>query len=369
MRADREAGFTLIEVVVVVAIVAVIAAATGTFFLGGATPAIATAGRDVTAAVDETRRAAIAYDAASLVFLPARSGSGYSARVYRGVPGEALFAAQNGPAYESTVRIAETTAPLGTPGFAFSIDRRGDVTGYANYVPGATTFTNLPCPAAGRFMLRLNDEREIRTVAIPCVLALSDAAPAVLRTPVPAWTPGPAQSLVCPDPSGCALAPLPPANPAGCPAGTAPDAALPGMCDGIAAVPTPSAAAPAATPTPCPNGFSGAAPACSGQMIERFLATADIGQSHTSTLFANGSLCDDGGCSLIGGPIDWNWGCPFAARAGASGVTVPHLLEEAFLDSTLSTIAQAFHDAAQNSGNGLVAFDDSYCTGFTAPNP
>src|SRR5471030_2615615 len=102
-----ENGFTLIEVLVVTAIVAIAAGTLGTFFLAGASPAVASAGRDVTAAFDEARRAAIAFDAATVVFVPARSGSGYSARIYRRFPGDPQFQPRNGPTYDSTVTISE----------------------------------------------------------------------------------------------------------------------------------------------------------------------------------------------------------------------------------------------------------------------
>src|SRR5580698_826947 len=93
-----EDGFTLIEMLVVTAMVAIVAGALGTFFLAGASPAVASAGRDVSAAFDEARRTAIAFDAATVVFAPAKSGTGYSARIYARMPGDPGFTARNGPA-------------------------------------------------------------------------------------------------------------------------------------------------------------------------------------------------------------------------------------------------------------------------------
>ncbi len=257
MRRACEAGFTLIEVLVVAAIVAIAAGTLGTFFLAGASPAVASAGRDVTAAFDEGRRAAIAFDAATVVFVPARSGSGYSARVYQRYPGDPQFRARNGPAYDSTVTISETAAPLGAPGFAFAIDAHGTVTGFANFAPDATNFTSRPCPASGAFMLQLVYERDMRTIAVPCRLPLGAGAPAVYETPAAAWIPTPAPGATCPSPGECALALVaPPPGGATCPPGYTADTTTPGLCDAAAA---PSPAPPSAT---CPPGYTGTPPLC-----------------------------------------------------------------------------------------------------------
>ena len=257
MRRGSEAGFTLIEVLVVAAVVAIMAATMGTFFLAGASPAVASAGRDVTAAFDEARRAALAFDAATVVFVPARSGSGYSARVYQRYPGDPQFQARNGPAYDSTVTISETAAPLGAPGFAFAIDAHGAVTGFANFAPDATSFTIRPCPASGAFALLLAYERDTRTIAVPCRLPASAGAPAAYETPAAAWVPTPAPGATCPSPTGCALGLVtPPPGGAACPPGYSADATSPGLCDAAAA---PSPAPPSAT---CPPGYTGTPPLC-----------------------------------------------------------------------------------------------------------
>jgi prepilin-type N-terminal cleavage/methylation domain-containing protein len=84
MRLRRcEGGFTLIEMIVVTAIVVIVAGTLGTFFLAGASPAVASAGRDVTAAFDEARRTAIAFDAATVVFAPAQHASMRARRAIR----------------------------------------------------------------------------------------------------------------------------------------------------------------------------------------------------------------------------------------------------------------------------------------------
>jgi len=80
----------------------------------------------------------------------ALTGSGYRARVYARLPGDPAFRPANGPAFESTVTIGEVESPLGAPGFAFAIDSRGAITGFADFVAGASAFTARPCPASGR---------------------------------------------------------------------------------------------------------------------------------------------------------------------------------------------------------------------------
>jgi prepilin-type N-terminal cleavage/methylation domain-containing protein len=261
MRARRsEAGFTLIELLAVTAIVAALALAAGTFFLAGATPAVAAAARDVNAAFAEACRTALAFDAATVVFVP-RPGGGYRARVYARFPGDAGFAPRGGPAYESTVTIGETAAPLGAPGFAFAIDGRGTVTGYANFRAGDTSFAGRGCPAGGAFVLRLAYVTQVQTVNVPCALATSAAPPLALESPPSFAVPVASPAATCP--GTCALAPLAPAPPAPCPPGETPDLAVPDVCDPAAA--TPPAVAAGATSTPAATGATpGGDPAPAG---------------------------------------------------------------------------------------------------------
>jgi prepilin-type N-terminal cleavage/methylation domain-containing protein len=401
MRLRRcEAGFTLVEMIVVTAIIVIVAGALGTFFLAGATPAVAAAGRDVTAAFDEARRTAIAFDAATVVFAPARSGSGYSARIYARAPGDPGFAPRNGPTYDSTVTISETASPLGAPGFAFAVDAHGSVTGYANFVDGQQAFTMRACPASGAFALHLTYERDARNVTIPCQLGLSSATPVGFATPAPAYSASPFPIQTCPATVSCSLAlvvpaatPATPAAGSSSPSVPAPDpsAVLPvspptpappatpaaGPSSPSVPAPDPSAVLPVSPPTPapeptaCPAGFSGSAPACSGLIIEQYSATADFYSPHTSTLFADGSICDDNGCSIFG-PIVWSWACPFAAQSGSQGrdgSNFPYQPDNGFDVSVESMIGIAEHNAAEGNGDGNVLTGDSYCVGFPAPNP
>jgi prepilin-type N-terminal cleavage/methylation domain-containing protein len=249
-----EAGYTLIEMIVVTAIVVIVVGTIGTLFLAGASPAVASAGRDVGAAFDEARRTAIAFDAATVVFAPAPSGSGYRARIYARMPGEPAFAVRNGPSYDSTVTITETAAPLGTPGFAFAIDSHGTITAFANFVAGQTNGTSHPCPASGAFVLRLMYASDVRTVMIPCRLPVSSSTPVAFETPPQAASALPLPGATCPGTETCTLALItPPAT--SCPPGYTADATTPGVCD-IVAAPTPAA------PSTCPPGLFGQPPDC-----------------------------------------------------------------------------------------------------------
>jgi hypothetical protein len=209
--------------------------------------------------------------------------------------------------------------------------------------------------------------REARDVAVPCAQPVSAAADVRFATPAPpAALPAPPDRS-CPPSSICVLPGLIPGHPAQCPPGTAFDAAQPGVCDAVQATP-----APVPTPTPCPPAFSGHAPACSGQIIEQYSAQAEQGGQHASTLFADGSICDDGGCTIIGGAIDWTWGCAFAARLGTNGLDGANPAFQRYspyVQSVQSMIAFAEHDAAQGSGTGSIATADTYCTGVAGLGP
>ena len=252
-RSRRDAGFTLIELLVVVGMVVVVIATLGVFFLAGPSPAVASASRDIGAAFAEARETAVAFSEATVVFTSA--GSGYSARVYREMPGDGQFHAVDGPSYDSTVAIEETAAPLGAPGFAFRVDSRGSVTGYAHFAPADTTFSLRSCPPTGAFVLSLAYGKQQRTVAIPCTITLSAVTAGLVVTPAPAATPAPDAPGTCPPTESCGT-PLP-AFVATCPPGYTPDA-VPNVCDSPTPVPT---ATPTAIST-CPPGSTGTYPNC-----------------------------------------------------------------------------------------------------------
>jgi len=335
-----EAGFTLIEMIVVTAIVVIVAGTLGTFFLAGASPAVAAAERDVDAAFDEARRTAIAGDAATVVFTPAQSGSGFSARVYQRMPGDPQFRARNGPAYASSVTIGETASPLGAPAFAFAVDSSGAVTGFANFVNGAAAYAARACPASGAFTLLLAYERDTRTVAIPCVLAPSASGTPAFQTPAPAFTVTPAPAAICPSGATCNLTAVATGPGATCPSGYTLDATVPGLCERVVA-PPPAPTSTPGPPSPPPTTAATGTPVPSSTpagMIEEFSAAADRFSAHTATLWANGSICDDDGCSLFGA-ISSDWACPAGARSGSNGSNAPYQPDDAYYGSVASMTA------------------------------
>lgn len=206
-RKCSEAGATLIELIVVVGIIAAFAGTLGTLFLAGPSVAVAAAVTGITAAFDEGRRTAGAFDAATVVFAPPPSGTGFSVRIYRRFPGDAAFAPSNGPTYDSATTARETAGPLGSPGMAFTIDHRGAVTGYAGFQAGASSFDRRACPAGGAYSIAVRSGPQARTVTIPCALALTSGMPVAYDTAPPAATPAPAATtaLACAAGSPCPL--------------------------------------------------------------------------------------------------------------------------------------------------------------------
>jgi prepilin-type N-terminal cleavage/methylation domain-containing protein len=255
-RSNDEDGFTLIELLVVVGIVVVVIATFGVFFLAGPSPAVASATRDITAAFGEARETAVAFSESTVVFTASASGSGYSARVYREMPGDGGFAALSGPTYESSVTIAETAVPLGSPGFAFRVDRNGTVTGYQHFSPADTSFTTRSCPTSGAFTLALARGDQKQTVTIPCTLSVTAENAGITITPPPAVVPSPDTPGTCAPAQNCAIA-LTTIN-ATCPPGYVADGTQPDVCNTPSPGPSPS---PQFAPT-CPPGETGAYPDC-----------------------------------------------------------------------------------------------------------
>ena len=147
VRTHDDRGFTLLETAIAVGVIAVAIGTLGVRALAGPSFAVAAAAMSVVAAFEEARRTATAFDAATVVFAPRPAGAGFTVRVYRRIPGDAGFAPANGPAYEGEVSATETAAPLGSPGFAFSIDHRGGVTGFANFLASDPRRDPRACPA------------------------------------------------------------------------------------------------------------------------------------------------------------------------------------------------------------------------------
>ncbi len=386
MRPSREeAGFTLIELLVVVGMIAVVVATVGTFFLAGPSPAVASAVRDVDAAFHEARSTAVAFSEATLVFTP--SASGYTARVYRQVPGDAAFAAVSGPTYDSTVTVAETAAPLGSPGFAFRIDSRGSVTGYQNFKPADTIFTQRSCPPGGAFTLAFAYEKQKQTVAVPCTLSLTALPPPVAIPPAAAITPAPYAPGTCPPAQSC-TATLPPFT-ATCPPGYTPDTTQPNVCDTPTPAPTftptpdpPTAPPPTPTssptpgnvPTPgCSSGYQGLPPNCKAEVVEIQIWSALTGPTQQDLTVISESqfaLLIDG--SVVPPPAagTYVWSCSNPTdgmpHLNFNGSAWPGLIHVQFdgnvISSGILNFSELFAIATDTgSGTGRVDGVDTYC--------
>ncbi len=213
-RTSGEAGFTLLETAVVVGIVALTIGTLGVRALAGPSFAVAAAATDVVAAFEEARRTATAFDAATVVFAARTAGHGFSIRVYRRLPGDPAFAPASGPGYDGDASAEETAAPLGTPGFAFSVDHRGAIGGFANFQAGAANLDARACPAAGAYQIALRSGPQARTIAIPCTFALAGTTPLAFETAPPGVTPPPVPTpaIACASAGPCPLPSLPAAN-------------------------------------------------------------------------------------------------------------------------------------------------------------
>jgi hypothetical protein len=287
---DDERGATLVELVVAAGIAAVGIATFGAFFLAGPSAAVASAARDVGAAFDEARRTAAAFDGATVVFRAV--GGGFSLRVYRRLPGDAGFAPAPGPAYDSTAGVTETAAPLGAPGIAFAVDPRGALLGYASFAPDAASFTMMPCPAGGAYVLALRAGAETRLVRLPCALAPTGSVPATFATAPPGVDPPSAPSppvLACGGGTPCPLPTLP-----GIAALTVPPAV---------ASAAPSAAPPTQAPTAAATVAPSSPPRFAGSIAISFWVEECPGGPATCD---GGSLLeDDSPTTFLGGPTDY----------------------------------------------------------------
>lgn len=257
MERYRERGYTLLEVIVVVGMLAVVLGSLGYFFLGNATPAVASAATDILAAIDEARQTANSFDSATLVFTP--NGAGFTARVYERTPGDAAFRARNGLEHASNVALRETAGPLGTPGFAFGMDSHGRVTGYKNFQPADTTFSPQSCPVGRKFALNLSYDGEQRVLSVPCALSLSSVTAVVNEVATAGSSPTPQPAGSCPPTSPCTPTPIAGVS-SQCPANYIADQTVRGQCT-LAVCPPGSVGTPPfcnvpfPTPTPGPSSL------------------------------------------------------------------------------------------------------------------
>jgi len=193
MRA-REAGFTLLEVVVTVGITAILLAAGGFWMLAMRPGALRAATSDFDANLASARAlAATSGNGATLVFAPQTNGApGFLLRVYSGRPtaGGAVTATTTMPLV-SAASVSE--AHFGKPPFAIFLNSAGYPTGIANYptldAQGNPTFAVVaqqpPCPSGGIELTFANPQGVTATRTLACNTTIAAGTPAPIATPTP----------------------------------------------------------------------------------------------------------------------------------------------------------------------------------------
>jgi type II secretory pathway pseudopilin PulG len=256
MRRAGEAGFTLVEIVVVVAIVVTTALAGVAISLGSRSFAVATAASEFDHMIDSARTIARETQGATLLFAPDVFGDGTEVRVVTPGPNGTLSPTAM-PVFHTRAAIEESES-LGKAPFAFVLHASGALGGRPGYRTGnPNTIPEVGCPARGSFHFLIHTAGATAERTLPCRITLAATAPITLA-------PWPAAS-VAPLPTPCSTGPCAPT-----------------------ALPTP----PSSWPT-CPPNYSGVPGGCaltSGMTsAPRYHVTATVA-SGTVTVGSSDSL-------------------------------------------------------------------------------
>ena len=192
MRA-REAGFTLLEMVVAVGIAVILLAAGGFWMLSMRPAALRGALDDFDSNLASAKAlAASSGNGATLVFAPQTGGApGFTLRVYSGRPNASnAVTATNTMAAISATSVSE--AHFGNPPFAIFLNSAGYPTGTDNYpsldAQGNPTFNVIaqqpPCPSGGIVLTFTSPQGVTATRTLPCNTDVAFAAGAD-PTPTP----------------------------------------------------------------------------------------------------------------------------------------------------------------------------------------
>ena len=192
MRA-REAGFTLLEMVVAVGIAVILLAAGGYWMLSMRPAALRGALDDFDSNLAAAKAlAASSGNGATLVFAPQTGGApGFTLRVYSGRPtASGAVTTTNTMAAISATSVSE--AHFGKPPFAIFLNSAGYPTGSANYpsldAQENPTFNVIaqqpPCPSGGIVLTFMNPQGVSATRTLPCNTDVAFAAGAD-PTPTP----------------------------------------------------------------------------------------------------------------------------------------------------------------------------------------
>ncbi|MGB6061180.1 MAG: type II secretion system protein, partial [Candidatus Aquilonibacter sp.] len=192
MRA-REAGFTLLEMVVAIGIAVILLAAGGFWMLSMRPAALRGALDDFDSNLAAAKAlAASSGNGATLVFAPQTGGAlGFTLRVYSGRPNASnAVTATNTMAAISATSVTETH--FGAPPFAIFLNSAGYPTGTGNYpsfdAQGNPTFNVIaqqpPCPSGGIVLTFTSPQGVTVTRTLPCNTDVAFAAGAD-PTPTP----------------------------------------------------------------------------------------------------------------------------------------------------------------------------------------
>nr|MDQ6926451.1 type II secretion system GspH family protein [Candidatus Eremiobacteraeota bacterium] len=192
IRAAREGGFTLIEIVIAVAIVATTVAAGFGVSLASRSLAVSTAAGEFDHFLDSARTMARELDGATLAFTSDAYGDGTEVRVFAGGPNGAPSPTTLPPLHARAV-IEETEA-LGKVPFAFIVHANGALSGRPGYRAGDTTANDVDCPASGAFHFVIHAAGGSADRFVPCRVRLAANGPVTLTTwptaaPAPSPTP------------------------------------------------------------------------------------------------------------------------------------------------------------------------------------
>jgi prepilin-type N-terminal cleavage/methylation domain-containing protein len=215
VRDRAQAGFTLVEIVVVVAIVVTTALAGIAISLGSRSFAVATAASEFDHIIDSARTIARETQGATLVFTPDVFGDGTEVRV--------LTPGPNGTLSPTTVPTLHTRATidesesLGKAPFAFVVHATGALGGRPGYRTGnPNTIPEVGCPASGRFHFTIHTAGATAERTLPCRITLAATGPLAL-TGWPAASPAPLPTPCTSGPCAPIALPTAPSSSPTCP--------------------------------------------------------------------------------------------------------------------------------------------------------
>jgi prepilin-type N-terminal cleavage/methylation domain-containing protein len=222
-RRSREAGFTLIEIIITVAVIATTVAAGVAVSLGARSFAVSTAAAEFDQLLDSARTVARETNGSTLVFAPDAYGDGTEVRVLTTGP-YATLVATTLPIVHTRAAIAE--AALGSAPFAFVVHTSGALGGRPGFRLGDSTASGeVGCPPAGTFHFVIRAAGASADRVIPCRISLAATGPLVLTTWPPAVIAPP--PTPCGGPCGPGTLPTPPSSSPTCPPAFT---AIPGGC-------------------------------------------------------------------------------------------------------------------------------------------